>query len=658
MKQYIILLLIAAAISFSSCEDWLSQDDSRALSTSQAYSSVTSISNVAANLYSRLRYEQDFGNDYDPYDGDNTGWNLKDMARWDEATANDGYWGQAGNVGRDYRRYYDYGLVRDINLHIDALKNSVSNKVTAEQQRYFLAEARYMRAYVYFTLVTRMGGVPIIEEAFEYTTTPLDLARPRNKEYEVYDYIASELDAIITDLGIISSSVKTRATVGSALALKCRAMLYAGTLAYNYDKNVAKNLILPSGATGIPKEMANGYFQKCIDAYQALKTTGNYGLYKKNADYSVNYTEAFLSENDNPEIIFCRAYDGVNFKNPYTFNNVPFKMSADSKAGCLLNPSFNQVSAYEVYSTKKMDPINPYIGDMQIETMVDGVSDYNYKVFDKPEDIFADRDPRLAGTVIYPGSSFRNTPIDFQAGLAIKQANGKYKFLTAPGVEDVNANLASNYYEGTRISGYEGPFRESMYVSHSGFLVRKFMDLKGGSEGQGASTVPYTIFRYGETLLNAAEAAFCLSQNGVASYSGKDTRTLALDCINEVRERAGGSEFKLTANELDMDRIMNERRVELVYEDHRYNDLKRWRLADKVWAYDNTNQTSLLKGLWPYKIYAPGDAENGKWVYRLVYIEHRVDTSKPTPINFDVTMYYGTYEMNQGNPYTEKNPNH
>jgi len=663
MKKNITILLAAIAIVFSSCEDWLTQEDSNALSTNQAYSSVNAISGVAANLYSRLRHEQDFGDRTAPGGSSSTwlayGYDLNDITRWDEAVNNGGYWGNTGNVNRDYRRYYDYGLVRDINLHIKSLNEDISSEISEEQQRYFIAEARFMRAYVYFTLVSRMGGVPIIEEAFEYTETPIDLARPRNKESEVYDFIASEVDAIADDLGIISSNIKPRATKGAALALKSRAMLYAGSIGYNYDKNVTKNLNLPSGATGISKADGTKFFQQCIDAYNALKATGDYSLYKVNTDLAKNYTDLFQSSEGNNEIIFTREYDGVNFKNSYTFNNVPARLSTDSKAGAIVNPVFNQIRAYEKLSTKTADPINPYNGAIQLESMADGVSTHDYKVYDNPEDIFADRDPRLAGTVIYPGSSFRGSSVDFQAGLAIKLAGGGYEFKTVADIMYVDDETRTdNIYGGERITGREGPHRVNVYVSHSGFLIRKFLDTTAGSEGQGASAVPYTIFRYGEILLNAAEAAYCLSQSGVASYGGADTRALALECINAIRERAGGAAFKLTDAELNFDRIMNERRVELAFEDHRYNDLKRWRLADQVWAYDRTNDTSILKGLWPYKIYDPGKQNHGKWIYRQVRIEHRMDTSNPPPINFDVTMYYATYEMTEGNPLVEKNPNH
>lgn len=650
MKKKLYIVLSICAIICSSCEDWLTQEDSTAMDVNDVYSSVENISSVVANLYSRLSFPQEFG-------GTGNDTSLKDIARWDECSQGGVYWNAADNVNRGYRAYYDYKLIREINIHIRELSNTATN-ISAEQQKYFLAEARFLRAMVYFRMVTSMGGVPIIEEVFDYTENTIELARPRNMEAEVYDYIASEVDAIVGDLGAASADIKSRATSGAALALKCRAMLYAGSLAYNYDKSAAKGLNLPSGATGIPKARANEYFQKCIDAYKALQGLG-YSLYKVDSNLAANYTNLFQTSKGNPEVIFCRDYDGAIFKNSYTTKTICAAMAPALKTGCELNPTLNQVDAYERLSTKNIEPINPYKGEApaEPERMEVLSSSYDYKVYDNPEDIFEGRDPRLAGSILTPGSSFRDTKLDFQAGLAIKNADGTYNFRHIDGMENLLTD--ANVYEGQRITGAEGPHFTTGYYSHTGFLIRKFVDVTAGSEAEGNSKVPYIVFRFGEVVLNAAEAAYCLSQNGMASYEGQDMRSLALELINEIRERAGGTSFRLSADELDMDRIMNERRVELAYEDHRYNDLKRWRIADEVWRYDNTNETSVLKALWPYKIYAPSDADNGKWIYRRVLVDRRgaFDFHRK-PLNFDNTMYYATYPQTPGNPYIEKNPNH
>lgn len=88
------------------------------------------------------------------------------------------------------------------------------------------------------------------------------------------------------------------------------------------------------------------------------------------------------------------------------------------------------------------------------------------------------------------------------------------------------------------------------------------------------------VFRYAETLLNYAEAAFELG-----------LKDQALQKVNEVRKRAGIKE----KNSLTMDDIRNERRVELAFENLRYWDLVRWRVASKVM--NNTTFSALIPWL-------------------------------------------------------------
>ncbi|MBR1808167.1 MAG: RagB/SusD family nutrient uptake outer membrane protein [Paludibacteraceae bacterium] len=641
MKTKYIVILSGLIVAMSSCDKWLSPTDATALSEEQTYSSVSTINSVAANLYSRLRYEQSFSYDNETYD----------LCSWDEAINNSAYWANIGNKSAGYRQYYDYGLIRDINKHIVCLETSTGENVSEEHKRYFLAEARYMRAYTYFVLVSRMGGVPLITEVQEYTNAPLTLAKPRNTEEEIYDFILKETDEIAEDLSLAAAGTVSRATKGAALALKCRAALYAGTLAYNYDKSVSKGLVLKGMETGIPKESANGYLEKCVDAYIALAEMGTYSLHP-------DYGEVFQAVS-NPEVIFEVAYDGTNLTNYFTYWTVPHSMRPETKSGACVNPIANLLDCYEIVDTHTAEAFNPYNGAIRQETLT-GVtgSTASYKVFDKPEDFFAGRDPRLAATVMYPGSSFRGQELDFRAGLAIPKGSG-YDFKMAPTIEDVDNATALNTYEGQLITGAEGPMITSNYVSHSGLLIRKYVDVTSGSEKSGLSSVPYIVFRYGEVLLNAAEAAFYLNENGETMYSGLNMRELSLDLVNRIRVRAVGESFKISDSELSLDRIKNERRVELAFEDHRYNDLKRWRTADEVWEYNTANESALTYGLWPYKIYAPGEENDGKWIYRRVLLEHRGNKDIANdPINFDNTMYYATYPKDDGNPYIVLNPNH
>lgn len=638
MKTNTLLYICIAALLLTSCDDWLSQSDPQQLSEEQAYSSVASISSVAANLYYRLSLDQNFRSDGESYD----------LCRWDEAISNSYYWQFSSNVNRNYRNYYDYDLIRDINIHIRNLTDMTPN-LSEAQRSFFLGEGRFLRAFTYFNMVKNLGGVPLVTEVYEYNTTPIEYAKPRDTEAAVYEFIASEMDAVKNDLDIApqGATLLTRATKAAALALKSRAMLYAGTLAYNADKSQTMGLTLASGVTGIPKGKAAEYLQSCIDACNELKAMGSYALLKgTGGSLGENFHNVFVTKANNPELILIRDYDGsTDFPNGFTQWNIPRSMRSTANFGAHTNPTLNLVESYERIGTGATG-LDAYAGDEVIESMASESTTYNYVLYDSPQEIFEGRDQRLWGTVILPGAVFRGEEIHLQAGLAVKTQTG-YDLKMLDLIENVY-DPDKNYYNGEQLTSLDGPIRNSYYTSHSGFLLRKYVDPASGSEASGKSTVPYIIFRYGEVLLNAAEAAFYLNNaEQAASY------------LNELRERAGGTVFRIQASELTLERLQNERKVELAFEDHRYYDLKRWRIADQVWSGDWNTASARTTGLWPYKVYAPDQPEHGKWLFRRVYIEHRGnDNEKGLPIRFGQDMYYASYPMTEGNPYIEKNPKH
>ena len=96
----------------------------------------------------------------------------------------------------------------------------------------------------------------------------------------------------------------------------------------------------------------------------------------------------------------------------------------------------------------------------------------------------------------------------------------------------------------------------------TGFGVMKYLD-EGNNTLQfpGISSTDYLVFRYGEILLNLAEAAFELGETGEA-----------LEAVNDIRKRAGISPLE----SVDRDKIRHERKVELAFEGHRFWDVRRW----------------------------------------------------------------------------------
>ena len=141
---------------------------------------------------------------------------------------------------------------------------------------------------------------------------------------------------------------------------------------------------------------------------------------------------------------------------------------------------------------------------------------------------------------------------------------------------------------------------------------------------------------------------------------------IAAEYMNQVRSRAGLM-IPLTAGEITFDRIVHERRVELAFEGHELFDKKRWRIAHIIWDGNATNLTDLTGNigkatkrntqpwaLYPYKIYNPGNPNNGKWIFKEVL---------PAVANGSNRFQFGNYysfiddNIRAANPKIVKQPN-
>lgn len=106
--------------------------------------------------------------------------------------------------------------------------------------------------------------------------------------------------------------------------------------------------------------------------------------------------------------------------------------------------------------------------------------------------------------------------------------------------------------------------------SATGYAVKKGMVPILYTNGGGGNT---PLIRYADVLLMYAEAANEL-----------DLRQEARDAINEVRQRPSVNLPEITVDTYQgiFDAIVQERRAEFVFEAHRFNDLRRWGLAENV----------------------------------------------------------------------------
>lgn len=164
--------------------------------------------------------------------------------------------------------------------------------------------------------------------------------------------------------------------------------------------------------------------------------------------------------------------------------------------------------------------------------------------WDDPNDVnrmYTYRDKRFAATILYNGAEMGGRRVEcFEGG----------------------RDASNSYQNGTR----------------TGYYLKKFIKTDTDLSGDAANSRHYwPIFRYAEVLLNYAEAMNEMYGPDLDPDGYGKTARIAL---NEVRQRAGLPVFAeggLTQDEF-REKVRNERRVELAFEDHRHWDLRRWKI--------------------------------------------------------------------------------
>jgi hypothetical protein len=629
MKKIFYSILTVMLTLSVGCDDdkFLNRPPTSLLSDEQVWTDEGQVLSLIGNLYNRY---------YDIA-------SVKDwaaLAGFNEAFfSNAGSYGEFQNSGWGTGAWatWDYGYIRDINLFIE--KCTAADKLNAEVKDRFLAEARFLRASYYFELVKRMGGVPLILEplTYDFSGDPSYLRHPRAKESEIYDFIIKEAEEIKAKLPV-NAGEKSRVTKAAVLAMQARAALYAGSIA-KYGVNTPQ-VALTGGEVGIPATMATGYYTKALAAAKEIISggAGAYALYTKKPDLSENFSSIFYDKANNSEVIFADDFKLKSGKvHGFTISNQP-RYGAEEEEGGRINPSLNFVEAFE-----KLD--NTFAPIPTVNASGAPVY-YNNQV-----DIFAGRDARLGGTVLLPGTSFKGRPVDIWAGFQL--ANGSI----ISGDDRGGQKTLPGKTVPEQVVGFDGPIDGFEFTAQSGFYIRKYLDPVVGSGQRGVqSEVWFVRYRYAEVLLNAAEAAFELGNPADAALY-----------MNQVRARAG-LVTPLTPSEITFDRIVHERRVELAFEGHYLYDMKRWRIAHLIMDGNAISASELSTdlgkatkrntqpwGLWSYKIYDPGSANNGKWIYKVTKLSRVTGSDR-----FQLGNYYSYIadDIVNNNPKIVRNPNH
>ena len=573
----ILVSALVMALSFYSC-DYLDVPPINIIQDDAIFNSESGITSYMTTLYYDLpieyfRYTQQGFNVSGKGQGrlPNVSGEAMCSSSDDISTIGDGTWWGC----------WDYGKIRRVNYFLKnfpAYKSNFQNTVLADA---WMGEAHFIRAYCYFAMVKRYGGVPILREPQEYVGDIESLKVPRDTEKACYDFIAEDLDEAFRLLPDNEEILgKGRATKYAALALKSRAMLYAGSIARYGTVDL-------NGLVGIDKALANDYFELAYKAVKELEKSKKFSLYRKNSDKEKNFAELFLAE-DSPENIFCKYFQRNVNAHGWDVYFVPYQYRGNGFSSNM-NPTLEFV---EMFEHKDGTPAN--FAERAKDTY-----------FDDPSELFQNMDARFGGSIIYPNAIFKGEPCSIQKGLIIEDGSKKENATNYK-----EAVYTANDGQVYHIVGKSGSGNYSGNMT--GFFMRKYLNenMPQSEVIENYSEQHWIEFRYAEALLNGAEAAVEMGQH----------LDDALLWINDIRSRADIKQLSLS--DLTVDKVRHERRIELAFENHTYWDLRRWRIADKE------IETKQYTGLCPYF-----DINKQKYIFEEVAANKYYYT-------FDVKMYY------------------
>lgn len=287
-----------------------------------------------------------------------------------------------------------------------------------------------------------------------------------------------------------------------------------------------------------------------INANSALGARA-YRLYSTGDPYN-DYYNCFVDNPVlNPEYILSRS---VWTTDAIEWSCSPCGFAGSNQAYGRTNPTQNLVDAYE---TIKGLPI-------------DQDPDYD------DQNPYANRDPRLEQTILHHGSIWGD------------KVNGEERAIDVCPTGIDYAEL-----HGGTVTGY---------------YPKKFVN-KMSFKSPTSYRHACPIFRYGEILLNAAEA-----------FAGAGNAAKAMEYVNQVRARVGMPPYSGLSGTALMERIQNERRIELVFEDHRFFDERRWKLFEGQTAASESNlpmykQVYNLYGVTPSGAPNEDGSFNGSYSY-------------------------------------------
>jgi len=443
-----------------------------------------------------------------------------------------------------------YSAIRKANIAIQELPNSTFDDQTLKDR--LLGEAHFLRAYYYHQLMRYYGGAPLVDVAYGLDD---DYSIARGTYAENVDFVISDLEQAIS---LLDGKEVTpgRASMLSAMGLKSRVLTYAASDLRDGPTASAKSATL-SGYSNL--ELV-AYTSGDRDARWTAAKTAAKAVLDATTGYKLDLTEPASAEEATQTYISIAMGGGSAVGDAAARSELLFERTHSAlfteesnwPLGGIHQGINNGPNGYHNWAGNT--PIQQLVDDYQ---MMDG-SDFDWSNEEHASAPYENRDPRLAATILYDGAPWKPRPDDVAS------------------IDPYDEIQTGTYADGSGgiipgVDMRDSPI-ENWNGSRTGYYVRKFIDPDPAlvDNQSSAQVVPWPFIRYTEIVLNYVEASIALGDEGEAR-----------NWLNKIRFRAGMPALTSSGTELLEDYI-NERRVELAYEEHRYHDARRWMIAEET----------------------------------------------------------------------------
>jgi hypothetical protein len=450
-----------------------------------------------------------------------------------------------------------YSAIRQANVAIANLPDATFEDQNLKDM--LMGEAHFLRAYYYHQLLRFYGGVPIIDSPYSLDD---ELSIARNTFAETVDFIVAELDKSASLLNG-KDMAEGRASRIAAMALKSRVLLYAASDLHESSKapsGYGTDLHAYSGGQQARWQAAQQAAKAVLDITSGYKTDltepVSHEEGKANAvAISMGGKSAVADAGASSELIFVRTLSSkYTPEDNWPLGGTHFGVN-------------NGPNGYHNWSGNP--PIQQMVDDYE---MMDG-SSFDWDNTTHKADPYANRDPRFYAHVLYDGAPWKPRPSDVVAIDPYDEIQTGY-------YDDGNGGLING------VDTRESPI-ENWNGSRTRYNLRKWIDPDPAIKENLTShqVIPWPFIRYAEVVLNYVEASINLGQEDEAR-----------NWMNKTRFRVGMPAVTESGPAL-LAKYINERRIELAFEEHRYHDARRWLIAPETLGrgIEKINVTATLK---------------------------------------------------------------